>query len=135
MKIYELKSTFGWEGDDGLGEQLIQQILAGEKTATCAPKSLYSKDELSYVYQTAGELVTVYDKHDNPRCNIIVTDVFETTFGAPDMRLVKGEGNGGRIEEFQEDHRMAWAELIKNGDLELNEDTVLITELFALVQD
>lgn len=31
MKIYKLKSTFGWEGDDGLGEQLIQQILAGEK--------------------------------------------------------------------------------------------------------
>lgn len=26
MKIYKLKSTFGWEGDDGLGEQLIQQI-------------------------------------------------------------------------------------------------------------
>lgn len=133
--ICKLKSTYGWEGDDGLGEQLIQQILAGEKTATCAPKSLYSKDELSYVYQTAGQLVTVYDKHDNPRCNIKVTDVFETTFGAPDMRLVKGEGNGDRIEEFQEDHRVAWAELIKNGDLELSEDTVLVTELFALVQD
>ncbi|OLQ57651.1 hypothetical protein BHT94_00795 [Bacillus licheniformis] len=135
MMICKLKSTYGWEGDDGLGEQLIQQILAGEKTATCAPKSLYSKDELSYVYQTAGQLVTVYDKHDNPRCNIKVTDVFETTFGAPDMRLVKGEGNGDRIEEFQEDHRVAWAELIKNGDLELSEDTVLVTELFALVQD
>lgn len=135
MKIYKLKSTYGWEGDDGLGEQLIQQILAGEKTATCAPKSLYSKDELSYVYQTAGQLVTVYDKHDNPRCNIKMTDVFETIFGVPDMRLVKGEGNGDRIEEFQEDHRVAWAELIKNGDLELSEDTVLVTELFALVQD
>ncbi|TYS07570.1 ASCH domain-containing protein [Bacillus subtilis] len=135
MNIYEMKSTFGWEGDGGLGEQLIQQILAGEKTATCAPKSLYSKDELSEVYQTAGQLVTVYDKHDNPRCNIKVTDVFETTFGAPDMRLVKGEGNGDRIEKFQEDHRMAWAELIKNGELELNEDTVLITELFELVHD
>ncbi len=51
------------------------------------------------------------------------------------MRLVKGEGNGDRIDEFQEDHRMAWAELIKNGELELNEDTVLITELFELVID
>ncbi|MCY7916609.1 ASCH domain-containing protein [Bacillus vallismortis] len=135
MKIYELKSTFGWEGDDGLGEQLIQQILAGEKTATCAPKSLYSKDELSEVYQTAGQLVTVYDKDGNPRCNIKVKDIFETTFGAPDMRLVKGEGNEERIEEFQKDHLMAWAELIQNGELELNEDTVLITELFKLVHD
>ncbi|CAN2252658.1 ASCH domain-containing protein [Bacillus vallismortis] len=135
MKIYELKSTFGWEGDDGLGEQLIQQILTGEKTATCAPKSLYSKDELSEVYQTAGQLVTVYDKDGNPRCNIKVTDIFETTFGAPDMRLVKGEGNEERIEEFQKDHLMAWAELIQNGELELNEDTVLITELFKLVHD
>ncbi|MFP7231735.1 ASCH domain-containing protein [Bacillus subtilis] len=135
MKIYELKSTFGWEGDAGLGEQLIQQIIAGEKTATCAPKILYSKDELMAVYQTAGQLVTVYDKHDNPRCNIKVTDVFETTFGAPDMRLVKGEGNGDRIDEFQEDHRIAWAELIKSGELELDEDTVLITELFQLATD
>ncbi|MCY9375760.1 ASCH domain-containing protein [Bacillus sp. T17B1] len=135
MKIYKLKSTFGWEGDDGLGEQLIQQILAGEKTATCAPKSLYSKDELMAVYQTSGQLVTVYDKHGNPRCNIKVTDVFETTFGAPDIRLVKGEGNADRIEEFQKDHRMAWAELIKNGEVELNEGTVLITELFELVQE
>lgn len=33
------------------------------------------------------------------------------------------------------DHRMAWAELIKSGELELNEDTVLITELFVLVKD
>ncbi|MCO4851416.1 ASCH domain-containing protein [Bacillus vallismortis] len=135
MKIYELKSTFGWEGDGGLGEQLIQQILAGEKTATCAPKSLYSKDELSEVYQTAGQLVTVYDKDGNPRCNIKVTDVLETTFGAPDMRLVKGEGNEDRIEEFQEDHRIAWAEMIQNGELELNEDTFLLTELFELVHD
>ncbi|WP_039073457.1 MULTISPECIES: ASCH domain-containing protein [Bacillus] len=135
MKICELKSTFGWDGDEGLGEQLIQQILAGEKTATCAPKSLYSKDELSEVYLTAGQLVTVCDKDGNPRCNIKVTDVFETTFGAPDMRVVKGEGNEDRIEEFQEDHLMAWAELIQNGELELNEDTVLLTELFELVHD
>lgn len=57
MKIYKLKSTFGWEGDDGLGEQLIQQILAGEKTATCAPKSLYSKDELRDVIKQRVSLL------------------------------------------------------------------------------
>jgi uncharacterized protein YhfF len=133
IKVHNFKTVFGWEGDNGLGEQLIQQILSGEKTATCAPKEAYSEEELKEVYQTVGEMVTVFDKDDNPRSNIKVLDVFETTFGNPDLRLVQGEGNGNNVQEFQENHRIAWKEDIDNG-LELNDHTILIVELFELAE-
>lgn len=123
--------VFGWENDNGLGEMLIQQILRGGKTATCAPENEYSKEEIKDTYEPVGEIVTVYDKEDKPRCNVRMKEVFETTFGNPDLRLVRGEGDGNNVRKFQEDHRVAWRDF----DIELNDDTVLLVELFELVID
>lgn len=132
-KEVSYKCIFGWEGDNGLGEQLIQQIIRGEKTATCAPKESYSEEELQETYESVGYVVPVYDKHGNERCHIKMMDVFETTFGNPDLRLVQGEGNGTNVEEFQREHREAWKEDVQNG-LQLNDSTILIVELFEYVQ-
>jgi uncharacterized protein YhfF len=105
IKVHNYKTSFGWENDNGIGEMLIQQILKGEKTATCAPKEEYSDEELIETYKTVGEIVTVYDKNDIPRCNIKIKEVYETTFGNPDLKLVRGEVAGGSISKFQDDHR------------------------------
>ncbi|WP_432803710.1 hypothetical protein [Brevibacillus borstelensis] len=121
MTVHNHKMIFGWEEDNGLGERLIQQILRGEKTATCAPKEEYSAEELQQTYEPVGKIVTVYDKHGNPRCNVRLKEVFETTFGNPDMRLVQGEGNGDDVAQFQEDHRLAWKDI----GITLTDDTVL----------
>ncbi|GIN40841.1 ASCH domain-containing protein [Heyndrickxia oleronia] len=129
VAISKYQMIFGWEGDHGIGEMLIQQILKGEKTATCAPKQEYSKEELRKTYEPVGEIVTVYDKHGHPRCNVRLKEVFETTFGNPDLRLVRGEGNGDDIEKFQDDHKLAWKEI----DIDLNDETILVVELFELV--
>jgi uncharacterized protein YhfF len=43
IKVHKFKTVFGWENDHGIGEQLIQQIISGEKTATCAQKMLIQK--------------------------------------------------------------------------------------------
>lgn len=126
--VHKYKMVFGWEGDEGIGEMLIQQILKGEKTATCAPKKEYSEKELQKTYEPVGKIVTVYDKNDKPRCNVRLKEVFETTFGNPDLRLVRGEGNGDDIRKFQEDHRLAWKEIAPD----LNNETILIVELFEL---
>ncbi|MDP4095580.1 ASCH domain-containing protein [Paenibacillus sp. P96] len=134
IPIQPYKMVFGWEKDNGLGEMLIQQIIRGEKTATCAPKSEYSAEELRQTYAPVGQLMTVYDKQDRPRCNVKLIEVFETTFGNPDLRLVHGEGNGDNAVQFQADHRLAWQDLIEAG-MELNDDTILVVELFELVQD
>lgn len=133
IPIHPFKMVFGWENDNGIGERLIQQIIRGEKTATCAPKSEYSPEELRQTYEPVGQLMTVYDKHDQPRCNVKLIEVFETTFGNPDSRLVRGEGNGDNTAQFQADHRLAWQNLTEAG-MELNDDTILVVELFELVQ-
>ncbi|RUT46455.1 hypothetical protein EJP82_11420 [Paenibacillus anaericanus] len=125
------KMIFGWENDNGIGEMLIQQILNGEKTATCAPKEEYSEKELLETYEPVGEILTVYDKEGIPRCNVRLIEVFETTFGNPDLRLVRGEGDGDDVNKFQEDHRLAWKDI----NVELKDETVLIVELFELVGD
>ena len=130
-KEHDHKMIFGWKDDNGIGEMLIQQILRGEKKATCAPKEEYSKTELAETYEPVGKLVTVYDKYDNPRCNVRLKEVFETTFGTPDLRLVRGEGDGDDVSKFQEDHRLAWKDI----STELKDDTLLIVELFELVTD
>ncbi|KMY49816.1 ASCH domain-containing protein [Peribacillus loiseleuriae] len=131
VKVHNYKMSFGWENDNGIGEMLIQQILRGEKTATCAPKEEYSEEELKETYEPVDEIVTVYDKSDKPRCNVRLKGVFETTFGNPDLRLVRGEGDGENVSKFQEDHRLAW----KNIGIDLNDETILVVELFELVID
>lgn len=123
-------SVFGWEGDNGIGERLIAQIIEGTKTATAGPLSLYTQNELDEIRQSIGKPVTVTDKDGNPRCHIRITEVFETTFGNPDPRLVKGEGYGTDVAAFQDSHAQAWADLVAQGLLKLNADTVLVVELF-----
>ena len=130
-KEHDHKMIFGWEDDNGIGEMLLQQILRKEKTATCAPKEEYSETELAETYEPVGKLVTVYDKNNNPRCNVRLKEVFETTFGTPDLRLVRGEGDGDDVSKFQENHRLAWKDI----RTDLKDDTILVVELFELVTD
>jgi len=132
MKIAEYKAEFGWEGDNGIGELLITQIILGAKTATCAFKILYTEEELKEEYETKGKIVTVFDSNQNARCNIRILDVFETTFGNPDIRLVNGEGDGNDVEKFQNDHKIAWENTVE--DIPLTDDTILIVKLFELVE-
>jgi uncharacterized protein YhfF len=135
MKVHDRKSQFGWPNDNGTGEKLIQQIMAGKKTATAGPRCLYLLSELRETYENIGTLKTVIDKNENPRCNILILDVFETTFEILDPRLVEGEGFGGNYEAFRQSHREAWRDLVERGKLDLGGDTVLVIELFKLVND
>ncbi|WP_076543676.1 ASCH domain-containing protein [Halanaerobium kushneri] len=132
MKVYPNKAIFGWEGDNGIGEMLINQIINGEKTATCSFKIEYTDEELKELYATKGKIVTVVNKEGVPKCNIKILDIFETKFGDPDLRLVKGEGDGNDVKKFQDDHRKAWNETIKDNDI--TDDTKLIVELFELIE-
>lgn len=132
MKVYPDKAIFGWEGDNGVGEMLINQIINGEKTATCSFKIEYTEAELKKLYNTKGKIVTVENNEGVPKCNIRILDIFETEFGNPDMRLVKGEGDGNNIKKFKEDHRKAWNQTIKDKDI--TDETTLIVELFELIE-
>ncbi len=133
FEFHRSRSQFGWNGDNGIGERLIAQIIEGTKTATAGPLSLYTQAELADLRQSVGKPVTVTDKSGNPRCNIRITEVFETTFGNPDPRLVAGEGYGTDVRAFQLAHEQAWADLAAQGLLKLNVETILVVELFERI--
>ena len=125
---------FGWEGDGGLGERLIREVIEGEKTATCAPRSDYTEEELAEVIDARGEVIDVVDENDEPRCRVRMVAVYETTFGLPAPGLVRGEGFGDDAEAFRQDHREAWSEEMEEEGNPLSDDTVLVVEEFELVE-
>lgn len=135
MKIYERKSQFGWKDDKGVGENLIQLIKSGKKTATTSPRELFNAQELKELYGSIGQPLTVIDKDFNPRCNIVLDEVFETTWGAPDLRLLIGEGYGSDAEAFRKSHLSAWADLVKTRQITLENESILIVELFHLLKE
>jgi uncharacterized protein YhfF len=124
-------SQFGWEGDGGAGERLIGQILRGEKTATACPKIFYKPEDLEALRASVDRLLTVIDKSGQPRGTIRQLAVFETTYGDPDPRLVRGEACAD-AEEFQRGHAHVWDDLFKEAGAVLLDETVLIVELFEL---
>ncbi len=134
MIIHEDKYHYGWDEDNGIGERLIRQIIAGTKTATCAPMVSYTPDELEGTYALVGKVCTVTDRFGTPRCNVRHLEVFETTFGNPDPRLVRGEGDRDDVEKFKRDHNKAWNGMATEGS-PLTDDTILIVELFELVEE
>ncbi len=131
MRVHELTSQFGWPGDDGLGLRLIAKIRAGTKTATCCPLALCSPEEADGVRRTAGELVTVVDRDGAPHCNIRVLEVFETPWGAPDRRLVRGEGFAS-VADWRAAMSAAWRDALAQKGVALSDDAPLLAELFEL---
>ena len=78
---------FGWYGDGGLGERMIQTILAGRKTATSCPAYDPEDAELK-----AGDELQLVDKHGNVRATLAVTSVEVRAFGSFDDALAAEEG-------------------------------------------
>jgi uncharacterized protein YhfF len=135
MRIHERKMRFGSEGDGGLGDRLVRQVLDGTKTATCELKTFCTEQEVADLYAQPGWMETVLDGAGRPRCNVRVTAIYETTFGNPDPRLVRGEGCGEDASEFKHGHgRWFNAVLEKKGLPPLTDDSVLIAWQFELIE-
>ena len=133
MTDYALE--FGWQGDDGLGDRLIQEVMDGEKTATCCPRSDYTEEELAEVTSSVGEVVDVLDADENVRCRVRMVAVYETTFGRPAPGLVRGEGFGDDADAFRQDHTNAWADEMEEEGNPLSDDTILVVEEFELADE
>ena len=78
---------FGWYGDGGLGERMIQTILAGRKTATSCPA--YDPEDADL---KADDELQLLDKHGTVRGQLIVTLVEVRPFGSFDEALAVKEG-------------------------------------------
>lgn len=78
---------FGWYGDGGLGERMIQTILAGRKSATSCPA--YDPEDADL---KAGDELELVDKHGTVRGHLVVTLVEVRAFGTFDEALAAKEG-------------------------------------------
>ncbi len=78
---------FGWYGDGGLGERMIQTILAGRKTATSCPA--YDPEDADL---KADDELQLLDKHGTERGRLVVTLVEVRPFGTFDEALAQKEG-------------------------------------------
>jgi uncharacterized protein YhfF len=78
---------FGWYGDGGLGERMIQTILAGRKSATSCPA--YDPEDADL---KAGDELQLVDKHGTVRGQLVVTLVELRPFGGFDEALAAKEG-------------------------------------------
>ncbi len=79
-------------------------------------------------------LLTVIDKEGRPRGTIRQLEVFETVYGDPDPRLVRGEVCADAA-EFKRGHARVWDDLFEKAGAALRDDTVLVAELFELAAD
>jgi len=134
MQAKEYQLELGWKGDGGLGIELIQQVLDRRKTATCGPKNTFTEQELAATMASKGKIVDVIDPEGRAWCQVRMIDVFETLFGHPDPRLVRGEGDGEDVEKFKRDHIEVWADEMAATGHPLTDETVLIVEEFELVE-
>ena len=123
---------FGWENDNDLGLELIDKILTGKKTATCSFKEYYERTGEKSPYSRLGKTVKVIDKNGKLRCQVIVTDVFETPVKNPSMTLVQGEGFGNDQKSFIDDCKLMWEADMPG--IPFNENATLIAEIFSLVE-
>ncbi|MFH2201815.1 MAG: ASCH domain-containing protein [Elusimicrobiota bacterium] len=64
---------FGWYGDSGLGDALIDKILRGEKTATMCPA--YDPKEAD-----VNDVLNVVDKSGKPRAVVRVVQIENKPF-------------------------------------------------------
>jgi uncharacterized protein YhfF len=78
---------FGWYGDGGLGEKMIQAIMAGRKTATACPAYDPEDSDLK-----VGDELQLVDKHGTVRAQLVVTIVELRNFGSFNDDLAQREG-------------------------------------------
>ncbi len=123
-----LKRLQFW-GRDADDDDLLLQALSGQKTATAdlardwhVPNGDY--DDGGYV---AGDLVEVYDLLGRLRCQIRITEVYETTFGDIPEKLWRAEVCTS-AEDFRRGHRVSWSAET------LTDDTRIVGCHFELVE-
>lgn len=73
---------YGWYGDGGLGEQMIQLILDGRKTATASPGY-----DSKCADRQVGDELPLLDKHGNVRGRVLITRVELVLLGAIDESI------------------------------------------------
>lgn len=134
MEISEDLVQLGFAEDDGLGDLLVERLVAGSLRVLWEPVVLLDDDEVATMRDGVGTLLTVVDGEGEPACNVRVVEVFETTWGDPDERLVAGEGYAGAVDAWRRFVGPALEDGLADEGLELTDDTALLVQAVELVE-
>lgn len=132
MDVHDDVVQLGFEDDDGLGELLLQRLLAGTLTVLWEPADLLDDDEVATIEASVGTGLTVLDADGEPACNVEVAEVFRTPWGDPDWRLVAGEGYGTDVDAWRRFAGPSLAAGLAAEDVELTDATELLVQSVQL---
>lgn len=133
MELSEDLVQLGFADDDGLGELLVERLLAGSLRVLWEPIALLDEADAAAMRDGVGGVLTVVDSDGEPACNVRVVETFTTTWGDPDPRLVAGEGYGEDTDAWQRFVEPALAAGLADEDLELTDDTTLLVQQVEVV--
>lgn len=134
MEISEDVVQLGFEGDDGLGDLLLERLKAGSLRVLWEPVDLLDDEEVEVIESATGSVLTVVDGDGEPGVNVRVTDVFTTTWGTPDPRLVAGEGYGEDVAAWQRFAGPTLAAGLAAEGSELLDDTELLVQQVEVLE-
>ena len=134
MEISEDVVQLGFEGDDGLGDLLLERLKAGSLSVLWEPVDLLDDEEVAVMEAATGTILTVVDGDGEPAVNVRVLDVFATTWGEPDPRLVLGEGYEGDVDAWGRFAGPTLAAGLDEDGAELIDDTELLVQQVEVVE-
>jgi|GEM_PF-1946464 len=126
-----MKSLTFWSSNSN-DETLINEVMAGLKTATCTPMIWYYNNPEEAATEV-GDYVAVLNNHGIHRCTIQITENYEIPYGKIDISVAKGE-NYTSLEAFIDDHNKCWETDLLNEGIALTEDTIIVVEHFKLIE-
>jgi len=134
VEISEDLVQLGFAEDDGLGELLVERLLAGTLSVLWEPVDLLAAEDEAAMLAGVGGVLTVVDSDGEPACNVRVTDVFTTTWGDPDPRLIASEGYGTDVAAWRRFAGPALEAGLADEELDLDDDTELLVQQVEVIE-
>lgn len=134
MEIRQDVVQLGFPGDDGLGDLLLERLRAGSLRVLWEPVDLLADDEVAALRDSEGDVLTVVDGDGEPACNVRVLEVFTTTWGAPDPRLVAGEGYAADTDAWRRFVQPTLTAGLAEEGLALQDSTGLVVQRVEVVE-
>jgi len=131
--------SFGYDGDNGLGDRLLVAVLRGEKTAT---SSLAVEYLSGAPLPRVGEKLILVDRSGRERSVVETTRVAITPLHLVSDDVARDEGEGfADAQEWRRDHVAFWrevADLVRTGagdrGWQLRESEPVVVHWFRLVE-
>lgn len=128
---------FGFEGDGGLGERLVDLVLSGEKTASVA---LAREWDLEGGPPRIGQCVPIMDAHGRHKADVEVTRVAALPFGLIGEEAIAADAAGASgVEEWRAMQRRLYARcrdevalLLDEPDWRLTDEEPMVITWFRL---